>query len=302
VFLPGSSRPRFNPSCTLIFPSEFHVGEQVTHIDTEKKVATTDNGSTYTYDICVIATGSDAGMPPYCDLDRGKRTKGVFVYRNIADLEKIITYADSPSITRATVVGGGLLGLEAAKAVYDLPTIPDVSIINRQGYPLSRQLDQEAGTMVLRRIEDMGVKCLTNVNVKSMLTEPDTEDPSMEVFKGFEFTDGEVLEADLVIMAVGITPRDDLARASGIKCHTKGGIDVGDDLMTSAKDVYAMGECASWKGNTYGLIGPGVEMADILAFNLCQTNTTLGSFRPRKMNAPDLSTKLKLMGVDVASL
>ena len=219
-----------------------------------------------------------------------------------ADLEKIITYAEAPEITRATVVGGGLLGLEAAKAVYDLPTIPDVSIINRQGYPLSRQLDQEAGTMVLRRIEDMGVKCLTNVNVKSMLTEPDTEDPSMEVFKGFEFTDGECLEADLVIMAVGITPRDDLARASGIECHSRGGIDVGDDLMTSAKDVYAMGECASWKGNTYGLIGPGVEMADILAFNLCQTDTALGSFRPRKMNAPDLSTKLKLMGVDVASL
>ena len=178
----------------------------------------------------------------------------------VADLEKIITYAEDPKITRATVVGGGLLGLEAAKAVYDLPTIPDVSIINRQGYPLSRQLDQEAGTMVLRRIEDMGVKCLTNVNVSSMLTEPCPEDPGMDVFKGFEFTDGECLEADLVIMAVGITPRDDLARASGIKCHARGGIDVGDDLMTSAKDVYAMGECASWKGNTYGLIGPGGQL------------------------------------------
>lgn len=278
------------------------MGQQVTHIDTANKTASTDTGHTYHYDICVIATGSDAGMPPYCPQERAKKTKGVFVYRNIADLEKIIDYADQPHVTRATVVGGGLLGLEAAKAVYDLPTIPDVSIINRQGYPLSRQLDKEAGTMVLRRIEDMGVKCLTNVDVSSMITEACAEDSEMEVFKGFEFVDGECLEADLVIMAVGISPRDDLARASGIKCHARGGIEVGDDLQTSAPGVYAMGECASWKGNTYGLIGPGVEMADILAFNLCQTETKLGKFRPRKMNAPDLSTKLKLMGVDVASL
>lgn len=127
-------------------------------------------------------------------------------------------------------------------------------------------------------------------------------------------------------MAVGITPRDDLARVSGIKIATRGGIDVDDSLMTSSPDIYAIGECASWRGNTYGLIAPGggptqvdsagrtgradgpssfltdaVEMADILAFNLCQTKTKMGAHAPRKMNHPDLSTKLKLMGVDVAS-
>ena len=132
-----------------------------------------------------------------------------------------------------------------------------------------------------------------------MLVEKDED--GADVFTGFEFDDGEVVEADLVIYAVGITPRDDLARASGIKVHARGGIDVDDSLMTSAQDVYAMGECASWRGNTYGLIAPGVEMADILAFNLCQTSTSLGNFKPRKMNNPDLITKLKLMGVDVAS-
>lgn len=248
--------------------SEFHTGELVTSLDTSAKIAHTDSGTEYSYDICVITTGSDAGMPPYCPTDRGKKTKGVFVYRNIADLEKIIAYAEDPSITRATVVGGGLLGLEAAKAVYDLPEIPDVSIINRQGYPLSRQLDAEAGEMVMRRIEDMGVKCLVNVNVKSIITDPipEAEQSSsgfVETFKGFEFTDGEMLDSDMVIMAVGITPRDDLARTSGIKCHAKGGIEVGDDLMTSAEGVYAMGECASWKGNTYGLIAPGGKSADL---------------------------------------
>ncbi|KAJ9104552.1 hypothetical protein QFC21_002049 [Naganishia friedmannii] len=256
---------------------QFHVGEQVTYVDTEKKIVTSTKGQ-YEYDICVIATGSDA-----------------------ADLEKIITYAEKPEINSATVVGGGLLGLEAAKAAYDLSEhLKEVSIINRQAYPLSRQLDADAGEMVMRKIEEMGVKCMTKVDVKSMLTKKDPED-DMDVFTGFEFSDDEILPADMVIMAVGITPRDDLARVSGIATADRGGIAVGDDLMTSAKDVYALGECASWRGNTYGLIGPGVEMADILAFNLCQTQTALGAFRPRKMNSPDLSTKLKLMGVDVAS-
>lgn len=176
----------------------------------------------------------------------------------VADLEKIITYAESPKINSATVVGGGLLGLEAAKAVYDLPTIPDVSIVNRSAYPLSRQLDKEAGEMVQRKIEAMGVKCVTSVNVSKMLVKQDEVDGA-DVFTGFEFDDGEVLEADMVVMAVGITPRDDLARVSGIATDKRGGIAVGDDLMTSAKDVYAMGECASWRGNTYGLIGPGGE-------------------------------------------
>ncbi|KAL7410257.1 NADPH nitrite reductase [Mrakia frigida] len=278
---------------------EFYVGQQVVLIDHEKKIAHTDTGHQYEFDICVIATGSDAGMPPYCSFDRGKKTKGVFVYRNISDLETIIEYGGLPHIKTATVVGGGLLGLEAAKALYDMHEIEDVSIINRTGYPLSRQLDASAGEMVLRRIEALGVKVHTNVNVKDMLIEKDED--GGDVFKGFEFDDGEVVEADLVIMAVGITPRDDLARNSGIKVHPRGGIDVDDSLMTSAKDIYAMGECASWRGHTYGLIAPGVEMADILCFNLCQTQTNLGSFKPRKMNNPDLSTKLKLMGVDVAS-
>ncbi len=302
--------------------SEFHTAEQVIHIDTEKKIVET-NRTTYEYDICVIATGSNAGFPSYCEsrrrgqvaksgdlikrntfhsgsAERAKRTRGIFVYRNIADLEAIMHYAEQPGVKHATVVGGGLLGLEAAKAVYDLPTVPQVSIINRQAYPLSRQLDEEGGEMVLRKIEAMGVQVFTNVNVSEMNVKRDQD--GQDVFTGFDFDDGESMEADLVIFAVGITPRDELARESGIKVAPRGGIVADDGLMTSAQDVYAIGECCSWKGNTYGLIGPGVEMADILAFNLCQTNTNVGTFRPRKMNAPDLSTKLKLMGVEVASV
>ena len=107
---------------------------------------------------------------------------------------------------------------------------------------------------------------ITSVNVRDMLAKPHADDPSREVFTGFVYDDGRTLEADLVIFAVGITPRDELARKVGLDVHRRGGIVVNDYLQTSDPSVYAVGECASWRGNTYGLIAPGIEMADILAF------------------------------------
>lgn len=187
------------------------------------------------------------------------------------------------------------MGLEAAKAVYDLETISNVSIIHRRAYPLSRQLDTHGGEIVRRRIEAMGVTFLGTTSVEKLITN------EAGVLTGLALTDGNTMSCDIAVMAIGVTPRDDLARASGIKCADRHGIIVGDDLRTSALDVFAIGECASWRDNTYGLIAPGVEMADILAFNLTQTQTNVGGFVPRKMNNPDLSTKLKLMGVDVYS-
>ncbi|KAL8278182.1 hypothetical protein RQP46_009355 [Phenoliferia psychrophenolica] len=273
----------------------FHIGEQVTAIDTEAKTVRTSKDNDFKYDILVLATGSGAGLPPYVSQERADKVKGIFVYRNVADLENIMDYADQPEVTRASVVGGGLLGLEAAKAVYDIPTIPDVSILIRQNYPLNRQLDPSAGELVLRKIENMGVKVLTQCQPTDITTRFEAD--GTEVFTGFKVGEEETIGADLVIFAIGIKPRDDLGESSGIKCAKRGGLDVGDDLQTSAEGVYAIGECASWRGNTYGLIAPGVEMADILAFNLTQTD----GHAPRKMNNPDLSTKLKLMGVDVAS-
>jgi len=148
--------------------------------------------------------------------------------------------------------------------VYDLEAIPDVSIINRSAFPLSRQIDNDAGELVLQRIESLGVKVYTNCGVKDIITTtrsvPDIGSGNTEAFAGLEFDDGTILSAQLVIFAIGISPRDELARNSGIDVHTKGGIVVDDDLTTSAKDVYAIGECASWRGNTYGLIGPGGKL------------------------------------------
>ena len=109
--------------------------------------------------------------------------------------------------------------------------------------------------MVLHAIQAMGVQVLTSVSVQDITTKQ--SDSGEEVFSGMDLTDGTHVEAALVIFAIGTTPRDDLAKNSGIDCHTRGGVVVGDDLTTSAKDVYAIGECANWRGNTYGLIGPG---------------------------------------------
>ena len=190
--------------------------------------------------------------------------------------------------------------------------------MNRQSYLLSRKLDADAGEMVLRKVEAMGVQIVTNAKVAGITTSTAFAGDH-ERFAGFQMDDGSHFASDMVICAVGIRGRDDLAKNSGITCEAKGGVKVDDDLRTSAADVYAIGECANWRGNTYGLIAPGIEMADstsyefnlssrrlntystVLSFNLTQTNTSMGTHSPRKMNDPDLSTKLKLMGVDVAS-
>jgi nitrite reductase (NAD(P)H) len=274
----------------------FHTGERATSLDTVAHFVTTSKGRKISYDYCVLATGSESTLPSYVSPVRAERARGVFVYRNISDLDEILSYSEQEHVKggRAVVVGGGLIGLEAAKAVFDLKTISEVVIINRQNFPLSRQLDNEGGEIVLRRIEAMGVRVFTGTTVKDIIT-------SDGILTGLNLSDDQCLEAEMVIHAIGITPRDDLARQAGLECVEKGGIVIDDLLRTSVQDVYAIGECASWKGNTYGLVAPGVEMADILSFNFTQVETDLGSFKPRVMNMPDLSTKLKLMGVDVAS-
>jgi nitrite reductase (NAD(P)H) len=137
------------------------------------------------------------------------------------------------------------LGLEAAKAVYDMPNVPEVNIHIRQNYPLNRQLDASAGHLVLKKIEGMGVSVTTRSQLSDIITEKvDGE----EVFKGFQTPSGPI-ESDMAIFAIGIKPRDDLAIESGIEVAAGGGVKVGDDLMSSAQDVYAIGECASWQNN-----------------------------------------------------
>lgn len=280
----------------------YHTSDPVTSIDPAARLVRTSKGIEIDYDACVLATGSDAALPPYVSRQRFDRTAGAFVYRNLSDLDTMIGYADSRPIKRAAVVGGGLLGLEAAKALLDLETVEQVVLVERNQWVLSRQLDGEGGRIVLDKVRALGVEVLLKARVRDLIVgkaEEDTE--GKERLKGILLEGGEdgdkPYDLDMIVFAVGIKPRDEVAKESGLEVAPSGGIAVNDRLETSAPGVYAIGECASWRGETYGLIAPGVGMADILAFNL----TNHDGHQMREMAYPDLSTKLKLMGVDVAS-
>jgi nitrite reductase (NAD(P)H) len=280
----------------------YHLGDKVRLVETDAHRVITEQGRSFDYDICVLATGSNPSLPPYITPARAQQTQGVFTYRTIDDLDDMIAYAKAHSVKKVHVVGGGLLGLEAAGAARELEGVKEVVVVERNQWLLNRQLDHEGGKIVTQRIRAMGVQVLTSTHIQDILTTqsstPGTTSTHTEVIQGLLFSDGEQSPCEMVVYSIGITARDELARVSGLDVdENKRGIVVGDDLSTSARDVYAVGECASWKGNTYGLIGPGIEMADVLAFNL-----TLGpTHSPRAMTNPDMSTRLKLLGVDVAS-
>ncbi|EXF74795.1 nitrite reductase [Colletotrichum fioriniae PJ7] len=267
----------------------YHVNTRVTDIDSQAKKVTCSNGEIVPYDILVIATGSDAVLPKHTP---GHDATGVFVYRTIDDLINLIAFAAQRKGTVGTVVGGGLLGLEAAKAMMDLDCFDKVKLIERNRWVLSRQLDNDAGSMVVDQVRDLGLDVLLSKRVGKIEVTSDNH------VQGVVFEDGERMDCSTICFAIGVRPRDDLARRAGIKCADRGGgIVVGDDLSTSAPGIYAIGECASWQSQTFGLIAPGVEMADVLSFNLTQAKL----HQPRLFKRPDLSTKLKLLGVDVAS-
>ncbi|RYP76499.1 hypothetical protein DL771_001733 [Monosporascus sp. 5C6A] len=267
----------------------YHINTLVTGIDSEKKTVSCANGDIVSYDILVLATGSDAVLPRHTP---GHDANGVFVYRTVDDLQKLIAFGESHKGTVGVVVGGGLLGLEAANAMMDLECYEKVRLIERNRWVLSRQLDADAGGLVVEKVTQLGLDVLLSKRVGKIKT-----DEANNV-TGVLFEDGEEMDCSTVCFAIGVRPRDSLARSAGIKCADRGGgILVNSDLSTSAPDIYAIGECASWENQTFGLIAPGVEMADVLSFNLTQAKL----HQPRAFKRPDLSTKLKLLGVDVAS-
>ncbi|APA06876.1 hypothetical protein sscle_02g016460 [Sclerotinia sclerotiorum 1980 UF-70] len=267
----------------------YHINTKVIEICHSDKKVTCASGESVAYDILVLATGSDALVPEHTP---GHDAKGVFVYRTIEDLENLIRFSGQKKDTHGLVVGGGLLGLEAAKAMMDLENYRKVHLIERNKWVLSRQLDADAGGLVVEQVRGLGLDVMLSKRVGKIEVTDENE------VKGVVFEDGEELECSTICFAIGIKARDELARQAGIKCADRGGgIVVGDDLSTSVKDIYAIGECASWENQTFGLIAPGIEMADVLSFNLTQAKI----HAYRKFKRPDLSTKLKLLGVEVAS-
>ncbi|MCJ1309243.1 hypothetical protein MMC25_002901 [Agyrium rufum] len=267
----------------------YHLNCLVTAIHKDEKLVTTSNGDTVPYDILVLATGSNALLPRHTP---GHDAKGVFVYRTIQDLQDLIAFAETVPASTGAVVGGGLLGLEAAKAMMDLERFEKVKLIERNRWVLSRQLDGDAGGMVVDLVRQLGLDVLLSKRVGKIEVDDDN------AVKGVVFEDGERMDCTCLMFAIGIKARDELARRAQIKCADRGGgIVVDNNLMTSHADIYAIGECASWENQTFGLIGPGIEMAEVLAFNLTQAKV----HTPRTFKRPDLSTKLKLLGVEVAS-
>ncbi len=253
------------------------VGDRVTAIDRERRVVVSAQGREVPYDVLVLATGSAPFVPPVPGIER----KGVFVYRTIDDLDRITAYSEHAK--RSAVIGGGLLGLEAAKAAYDLGL--ETHVVEFAPRLMPRQVDDAGSRALVSKIEALGVRVHLGKNTKEILGNGKVE--------GMEFACGAKLDVEMVIVSAGIKPRDELARACGLEVGQRGGVVVDDGLRTSDPDIYAIGEVALHKGMIYGLVAPGYDMAEVLAANLAGAERTF--------TGADLSTKLKLMGVDVAS-
>ncbi|MEW2631558.1 nitrite reductase large subunit NirB [Streptomyces sp. NPDC048389] len=259
---------------------ELHLDDPAERVDTAARTVTSRAGRTLSYDTLVLATGSYPFVPPV----PGKDAEGCFVYRTIEDLLKIEEYAKTARV--GAVVGGGLLGLEAAGALKGLGL--ETHIVEFAPRLMPVQVDEGGGAALLRTIEGMGLTVHTGVGTQEVTAGVDG------AVNGMALSDGSVLEADLVVFSAGVRPRDQLARDAGLAVGERGGIVVDEQCRTSDPAVFAIGECAlASDGRVYGLVAPGYEMAEAAAAALDgQEQTFTGA---------DTSTKLKLLGVDVAS-
>ncbi|MDP5311810.1 nitrite reductase large subunit NirB [Streptomyces poriferorum] len=259
---------------------ELRIGDPAESLDREARTVTARSGETFRYDTLVLATGSYPFVPPV----PGKDTEGCFVYRTIEDLLAIEEYAKTA--TTGVVVGGGLLGLEAAGALKGLGL--DTHVVEFAPRLMPVQVDEGGGAALLRTIENMGLTVHTGVGTQEVTAGDDGS------VNGMSLSDGSSLATDLVVFSAGVRPRDQLARDCGLAVGQRGGIIVDEECRTSDPAVFAIGECAlASDGRVYGLVAPGYEMA--------QTAAEVIAGKEASFTGADLSTKLKLLGVDVAS-
>ncbi|WP_218954134.1 nitrite reductase large subunit NirB [Acinetobacter sp. YH12103] len=259
---------------------DLRLNTKAVEMDQLNKTVTTNHGDVLSFDKLILATGSYAFIPPI----PGNERQNCFVYRTIEDLDAI--RAASLNAKTGVVIGGGLLGLEAAKALRDLNL--DTHVVEFAPRLMAVQIDDLGGRVLRSKIEDLGVKLHTQKATSSI----EDGDSTQHVIK---FGDGSVLETDIILFSAGIRPRDELARQSGLLIGERGGIIINDYCQTSHPDIYAIGECALWDNKIYGLVAPGYDMARIAAKHV------LGQ-ESHAFAGADMSTKLKLMGVDVASI
>ena len=260
-----------------------NTSELITDINREQKTIHTHLEKTHEYDYLVLATGSAAFVPPIEGVDK----QGVFVYRTIEDLDAIMSYAKKIKLkgaTEAAVLGGGLLGLEAAKAVRDLGL--NAHVVEFAPRLMPRQLDKGASDMLQSKIEELGIGIHLNKSTQYIAGD--------DAITGMMFEGDDLLKVDMLVVSAGIKPRDELGRVSGLEVGVRGGVVVNNQMQTSDPNIYAIGEVALYNHMIYGLVAPGYEMADVAAEQI------LGNEKLMRESI-DMSTQLKLIGVEVAS-
>ncbi|MDJ0089456.1 nitrite reductase large subunit NirB [Pantoea allii] len=255
------------------------LGERAMTINRDEKRVHSSTGRAVHYDTLVFATGSVPWIPPVA----GAEGSGCFVYRTIEDLNAI--EACSRRSQRGAVIGGGLLGLEAAGALKNLGV--ETHVIEFAPVLMAEQVDQQGGELLRHKIEQMGVQVHTGKNTQQIVHHDNGG-------KTLLFADGSHLDVDFIVFSTGIRPQDKLAKQCGLTLGTRGGIAINDQCQTSDPSIYAIGECAAWHNRAYGLVAPGYKMAQVASDVLLgRTNAFAGA---------DMSAKLKLLGVDVGGI
>ncbi len=256
-----------------------HFGDPVVAIEREARVVVTGLGRRFPYDRLVLATGSYPFVPPV----PGHEHKRCLTYRTIDDLGEIRARAKNSRI--GVVVGGGLLGLECANALQNLGL--ETHVVEFAPGLMGVQLDEGGSRMLRRKVEALGVVIHTSKNTRAIVA-------GDECALKMQFADDEVLETDMIVFSAGIRPQDKLARDFELAVGERGGIVVDSSCLTTDPGIYAIGECALYEGRIYGLVAPGYRMAEAVANQIAGEE---GSF-----TGADMSTRLKLLGVDVGSI
>ena len=253
-----------------------HKSSSISNIDREAQIVTSYNGIETSYDKLVIATGSNPFIIPL----PGHDLEGVLTYRDLDDVEKMIEVSKGEG--SAVVIGGGLLGLEAAAGLKAQGM--DVTVLHLMPTLMERQLDPAAGFLLERAFDDLGIKVMTKANTHEFCGKDGK-------VSAVYLDDGTELPCELVVMAVGIKPSADLAKACGLE--TNRGILVADDMRTSDPNIFALGECVEHRGQCYGLVAPLYEMAGVIAENLLEGDS--------EYTGSVTATKLKVTGIDLYS-
>ncbi len=224
------------------------MGDPISYIDREQKTVRSHHGITESYDYLILATGSAAFVPPIPGVEK----EGVFIYRTIEDLELMTAYAKKAKT--GAVIGGGLLGLEAAKAMIDLG-VTNTHVIEFAPRLMPRQIDEAGSNILKAKLESLGLSIHTSKNTSEILGD--------QFINGMQFSDDTKLDVDMLVISAGIKPRDELAKLAGLETGHRGGIVVNDKLATADPFIFAIGECALHGGMIYGLVAPGYEMAEV---------------------------------------